>query len=378
MEANAVIASIEAFLKTDSEIKKSFEFAINNDHREETLDKCKDQIARLKKWEEGKELPDVREFMLADSKQYNHFSPERLKRHIESRKRWAENVRLEKANDLARANALKGKIANKEIAIVEFNRLVQEVSNSALLIWLKQECNLSRVLKEIMRKKIPSYMPIKYMDEPFEINDSYYLVLLVRIIANPIFNYLSVPKDLPNRATFQRAEKLAVELLHLINEHKSLTPFNDRKLINLKKMLLEVGNDYLSQPRKSEKTIRVMDKGTVVKKTESVIIQPRESLTQIRYEELRKTKLRLLIEDIGINYIDTFSLLNTKKGRPHAELILDIIPHSCLEEENIPDVRTVQRWLKNLDGFGRTELTYSNQRSVPLIYRFINDPKLNV
>jgi len=203
-------------------------------------------------------------------------------------------------------------------------------------------------------------VPPGYFNDQFDIDNNYHAVLLTRIISKPLLNYLKVPKNLPDKATFNRAGKLAEELLELIEKHEGLIPssIGGRGPYTFKTVLSQIAIDHLSQSEKTQMRLTYRDSAPFTE-TAMMLIQPRESLKEIRYEEQRRLKVKLLFEDMGIRYIDTFALHNTQKGRPHAEILLDLIPHSCLELDDMPDTRTLQRWLSKLDGYGETRPTSS-------------------
>jgi hypothetical protein len=358
MEKNAIIDSIELFLKTDAEIKKLFQFAINDRARETKNGDLKASIT----WREQYKETLCEEIELSP-RQVKHFSPKKAKEYIERGKVERKERSLEKAKELALDKALEANIANKNLAIAEFNRLVREASNSPLLVWLAKDCLYETITTKLERKKVKRYMPYEYMENPFTINDEYSLILLARIIANPLLNYLTIPDKLPDKATFQRAGKLSEELLNLIEKHQVLTPFNDNILHTFKTVLSQIGVDHLSQTNPQDVTYWAWDKGRGLhyEKTAEAYVRPVESLKEIKYEELRKHKTRLLIEDMGIRYINTFYLGDTSKGRPHPETILNLVPQECVPIDEMPDIRSVQRWLKDLDGYGIT-----NSISTPL------------
>ena len=355
MEKLEIINSIELFFKADLEIQKQFEFAISNRSRETELEKCNEKIAR---YEGYKNQPDE-EILLKDT-EYKYLSPKRVSERVKRITARQKEDRLDTERKLEEYKTLKTKVAAKEMAVSEFNRLVLEVSNSTLMLWLEQECNLSLMVTKILKKKILFFVPNDYMSEPFEINDRYHSVLLARIISKPLLNYLNVPENLPDKTTFRRAGKLAEELLELVERHKELIPSAIRGSGPhiFKTVLSQIAIDHLSQSEKTKMGLTYRDSAPFTE-TAMMLVQPRESLKEIRYEEQRRLKIQLLFEDMGIRYIDTFALHNTKKGRPHAELLLDLIPRSCLELDDMPDTRTLQRWLSNLDGYGTTRSTQS-------------------
>ena len=83
MEKAAIIDSIELFLKTDSEIEKWFELAINNSAREDKIDDLKESIARREKYTET--LCEETELSTRQVKHFKRFSPKKAKDYIERR-----------------------------------------------------------------------------------------------------------------------------------------------------------------------------------------------------------------------------------------------------------------------------------------------------
>jgi hypothetical protein len=352
MDKNTIIHSIEQFHKTDCEIEKLFELSINSDAREEKIDDCKASIARRE--ESIGELYKKKEL---GARQFKHYTPSKAKAVIEKMERSAKETRLELARKIALDKTLVAKIASKDLAIEEFNRLVRVASNSSLLEWLEKECNLSMIVTKLSKKNISYYMPSNFMNAQFDIDKGYLTLLLARIISTPILNYLNIPEKLPDKATFNRAGKLATELLELVEKHESLTPLtmvDSRGYNRAKSVLSQIAIDHLSQPQETRMIDRPQFKETVM-----AFVRPLESLKEIRYEEQRRLKTQLLFEDMGVRYINTFALDNNTKGRPHSEIISALIPHSFLGLNDMPDIRTVQRWLSSLDGYGTAKTTRS-------------------
>ena len=372
MEKAAIIDSIELFLKTDSEIEKWFELAINNSAREDKIDDLKESIARREKYTET--LCEETELNTRQVKYFKRFSPKKAKDYIERRELERKENRLEVARNLALDKALEANIANKNLAIAEFNRLVREASNSSLLLWLEQECNLSMIVTKLLKKKIQYYMPPNFMSEQFEYDSGYLALLLARIISKPLLNYLNVPENLPDKATFNRAGKLAKELLELVEKHKELVPstIGGSGPGLFKSVLSQIAIDHLSQAKET-KMVLISEDNPRFKEPAMAFVRPLESLKEIRYKEQRRLKVQLLFEDMGIRYINTFALHKNTKGRPHSEIILDLIPPSCSELDDMPDIRTVQRWLSALDGYGATTSTRSPSLSRP----FTRNGKVN-
>ena len=372
MEKAAIIDSIELFLKTDSEIEKWFELAINNSAREDKIDDLKESIARREKYTET--LCEETELNTRQVKYFKRLSPKKAKDYIERRELERKENRLEVARNLALDKALEANIANKNLAIAEFNRLVREASNSSLLLWLEQECNLSMIVTKLLKKKIQYYMPPNFMSEQFEYDSGYLALLLARIISKPLLNYLNVPENLPDKATFNRAGKLAKELLELVEKHKELVPstIGGRGPDLFKSVLSQIAIDHLSQAKET-KMVLISEDNPRFKEPAMAFVRPLEALKEIRYKEQRRLKVQLLFEDMGIRYINTFALHKNTKGRPHSEIILDLIPPSCSELDDMPDIRTVQRWLSALDGYGATTSTRSPSLSRP----FTRNGKVN-
>ena len=348
MKKTEIIDSIELFLKADSEIEKWLELASIDSEREKKFEYNARHISLMKKIVEQKESDIVNSIN-------NHRSIEGQNRRY-----------IENKNELALEKALKPKVASKDAAIAEFNKLIRQISSSPFIVLLEQECNLGSIVAKLKNKKLKRYMSPEYMEDQFEIDKSYQALLLARIVSRPLLNYLNVPECLPDRATFNRAGKLSTELLELIEKHKELIPSaiggNGPNIF--KNVLSKIALDHLSPPKETEFVLVGKDNPRYQEPAKARV-RPLESLKEIKYEEQRRLSVQLLFQDIGIRYINTFSLKNNTKGRPHAEIIFDLIPHACIDADKMPDIRTVQRWLKALDGFGTTLPTRSLLESRP-------------
>ena len=155
-------------------------------------------------------------------------------------------------------------------------------------------------------------------------------------------------------------------------------------------MLSQIAIDHLSQAKET-KMVLIGKDNPRFREPAMAFVRPLEALKEIRYKEQRRLKVQLLFEDMGIRYINAFALHNNTKGRPHSEIILGLIPPSCLELDDMPDIRTVQRWLSALDGYGVVNRTTSPSigrpftrngkvdtrgSGVPYVRRFISKPDL--
>jgi hypothetical protein len=376
MEAAKIIDLIERFFNQDNDIQNLFDYAVDDNRRYRGLQSLERKISRLKECDELG-IGDIFVPNSIGSRDGFSYQHDKIKDPT-----YTAQVNIDLFNDSL------SKIISKEAAISEFNKLISELLKSPFLVWLEQECSLSLVINKLKKKNLAVYMPYHYRSAPFKISDSYLTVLLARVISKPLFNYLNVPKKLPSRATFQKVGRLAEGLLSLVDEYKELMPWKEGDVRRFKTMLSQIGIDHITKTKPHEFTVPARNKSSLFQRTEKVFIRPRESLKEIRYEELKKHKLKLLIEDMGIIYIDTFSLHSTTKGRPHSEIILDLIPQSCVPLDEMPDDRTVQRWLKNLDGHGATVTERSayphrpflgdgntfRQLTIPYVRRLITKP----
>ena len=365
MKKEKVSALIEGFLKQNAELESSFTLAISYKNRNKKVEKIKLKISKLNQNSEPTPS-DV-------------FTPH----HIEMMpfaKRWEWQEKefndpnySEEGNLNSFHNELI-RLSGKEASIAQFNKLLKKITSSLFIEWLEQECNLSLIITKLLKKNVPYYMPPDFMSDQFGIDNDYYAVLLARIISKPLLNYLNVPENLPDKATFNRAGKLAKELLELVEKHKELVPstIGGSGPGLFKSVLSQIAIDHLSQAKET-KMVLIGEDNPRFKEPAMAFVRPLEALKEIRYKEQRRLKVQLLFEDMGIRYINTFALHKNTKGRPHSEIILDLIPPSCSELDDMPDIRTVQRWLSALDGYGATTSTRSPSLSRP----FTRNGKVN-
>ena len=226
------------------------------------------------------------------------------------------------------------------------NELSNQFTNIFECEFYKLLCGYSEIEKaaSILNKRNTTlYVRDAHALQDAEINTLEYTKFsLALTIAEPLLNYLNIPERLPELKQLERASILANELSLIIKDYPEVAKCEYGSLCyqNLTESLLKMSNFT-----KKDMELKKHNKGKW--------FRPKSALSEIKTKEQSKKAIQYFFEDIGIEYIKNFALDHTKKGRPSADIILNLIPSFIFSIDNEPDLRTIQRWLSSLDGDGR-------------------------